>query len=44
MTITRSVATKVIARVIMESFQSPVMKMMPSHTAVVTAGRQPPRT
>ena len=43
-TITRAVASSVMARVTMVSFQSPVAKMTASHTTVIAAGRQPPST
>ena len=42
--ITMTVAIRVMARVTIVSFQSPVQKMTASQTTVITAGLQPPRT
>ena len=44
MTITSTVATRVIARVTIVSFQRPVPKMTASQTTVIAAGFQPPST
>ena len=44
MTITSAVAIRVMARVTIESFHSPVPRITASQTAVITVGRQPPST
>ena len=42
--ITSTVATRVIASVTIVSFHRPVAKMTASQTRVITVGRQPPST
>ncbi len=44
MTITMTVATRVMVSVFIASFQSPTPRMTPSHTRVVTNGLRPPTT
>ena len=44
MSITSAVAIRVMDRVTIESFHSPVQRITPSHTAVIAVGRQPPST